>query len=152
VARSLLTQIGLPGATIPKNPDGAPIWPEGIVGSFAHDDAMAVAAIGRRENFAAIGVDVEAPLELPCDTTDLIVTARERSLLDSDPLAGKALFAAKEATYKAVHPLDRTFLEYHDIEIDLAGGTAMIRNGRKLALKTCTSPYVIALAWLPAKA
>lgn len=151
IARSLLVQLGYPASAIPKNEDGAPIWPDGIVGSFAHDDRVAVAALGRSRDFAAIGVDVEAPLALPLETMDLVVSPRERSQLGDDPLTAKILFAAKEATYKAVHPLDRTFLEYQDIEVDLAAGTATTRKGRKLALRTCTSPYVIALAWLPAR-
>ena len=51
-------------------------------------------------------------------------------------LAGK--FAAKEAVYKAVHPRDGRFLEYHDIDVDLAAGSATVRNGGALALRSAT--------------
>jgi 4'-phosphopantetheinyl transferase EntD len=66
--------------------------------------------------------------------------------MTDDPLRGKLLFAAKEAVYKAVHPLDRVFLEFHDIEVDLAGRKAVTRTGRVVALRYCISSRVVVLA------
>ncbi len=63
--------------------------------------------------------------------------------------SGKLLFAAKEAVYKALYPLDRVFLEFRDIEVDLVSRTAATRTGHTLALRTCVSSHVVVVA-LPA--
>ena len=65
----------------------------------------------------------------------LVATPHERRRIDDDPLKAKLLFAVKEAVYKAVYPLDRVFLEFGDIEVDLAAGTATTRTGRTLTLR-----------------
>jgi 4'-phosphopantetheinyl transferase EntD len=146
VARALLAQLGHARVALPKSASGEPIWPAGITGSLAHDDAVAVAAVGRQRDVGAIGVDVEPAMVLPPDMFELIATPRERQDMTDDPLRGKLLFAAKEAVYKAVHPLDRVFLEFHDIEVDLAGRKAVTRTGRVVALRYCISSRVVVLA------
>lgn len=145
-ARTLLAQLGFPNAQVPKGDGGAPVWPAGVVGSLAHDDEIAVAAVGLRRDFASIGVDVERAAALSADMLELVTTARERRMIGDDLLRAKLLFAAKEAVYKAVYPFDSVFLEFHDIDIDLAGATAMTRTGRSLTLRWCMSSHIVALA------
>ena len=146
VARELMMRLGYAQLPIPKGASGAPIWPAGLTGSMAHDDRIAVAAVGLQRDFAAVGIDVEPAVPLPADMLELIATPQELRTIADDPLRGKLLFAAKEAVYKAVHPLDSVFLEFHDIEVDLAGGRATTRTGRVLTLRTCMSPHVVVLA------
>lgn len=146
VARQLLAELGhLPG-TLPKGPSGAPLWPQGIVGSLAHDDRVAVAAAGLRRNAYGVGVDVEPAEMLPPDMLELVATPRERRGTAEDPYGGRLLFTAKEAVYKAVQPLDKIFLEFHDIEVDFAGGKAVTRNGRTVELRYCVSTHLLVLA------
>jgi hypothetical protein len=38
------------------------------------------------------------------------------------------------------------FLEFHDIEVDLAAGMAATRAGRRLILRSCISSHVVVLA------
>jgi len=147
VARELLTQLGHTGVAVPRGASGAPVWPAGIVGSLAHDDGVAIAAVALRRDFASVGIDVDTALPLPTEMLSLVPTPQERRGLADNPLGGKLLFAAKEAVYKAVYPLDRTFLEFHDIEVDLAAGRAVTRTGRVLALRTSVSSHVVALAF-----
>jgi 4'-phosphopantetheinyl transferase EntD len=66
--------------------------------------------------------------------------------IGEDPLRLKLLFAAKEAVYKAQFPLDRSFLEFQDIEVDLARGQAATRTGRIVAIRYALAPCVIVLA------
>src|SRR5688572_14161086 len=132
VARGLLMRLGYPDAQVPKGAGGAPIWPAGVVGSLAHDEAVAVAAVGLRRDFASIGIDVEPAGALPADMLALVVTPRERRVIDDDPVRARLLFAAKEAVYKAIYPLDGVFLEFGDIEVDLATAIATTRMGRNL--------------------
>jgi 4'-phosphopantetheinyl transferase EntD len=146
VARELMTRLGYAQLPIPKGASGAPIWPAGLTGSMAHDERVAVAAVGLQRDFAAVGIDVEPAVPLPADMLELIATPRELRSMADDPLRGKILFAAKEAVYKAIHPLDGVFLEFHDIEVDLAGRNATTRTGRILTLRTCMSSHVVVLA------
>ena len=80
------------------------------------------------------------------DMLELVATPRELRDIAGDPLRGKLLFAAKEAVYKAAYPLDRVFLEFRDIEIDLAARRAITRTGRALALRYFVSSHIVALA------
>lgn len=130
VARQLLAQVGLAGCALPKATSGPPIWPDGIVGSISHNSLVAVAAVAMRHDFSALGIDIEPAEALPSDLLDLVVTPQERAKLDDDPYQGRLLFAAKEAVYKAVYPLDQTFLDHHDVEVSLIRRQAKVRNRR----------------------
>jgi 4'-phosphopantetheinyl transferase EntD len=146
VARQLLARLGHAGCPLPRGASGEPIWPAGIAGSLAHDDRVAVAAAGRQADVGAVGIDIEPAVALPPDMLALIATPRELRRIADDPLRGRLLFAAKEAVYKALYPVDRVFLEFHDIEVDLAGRTATTRTGRAVALQFCISSHVLVLA------
>lgn len=145
VARKLLERLGADAVALPKAPNGAPLWPAGFSGSLAHDDHVAIAAVGRR-TAGSIGIDIEPAQFLPAEIFDLVVTAQERRTISEDPFGGRLLFTAKEAAYKAVHPLDGIFLDFHDIEVDLAARQAVTRNGRTVALRFCISTHLVALA------
>jgi 4'-phosphopantetheinyl transferase EntD len=149
VARELVARLGYAGAAIPRGASGEPIWPAGISGSIAHDDRIAVAAVGRQRDIRSVGIDVEPAVLLPPEMLELIASPQELGGIADDPLQGKLLFAAKEAVYKAVYPLDRVFLEFRDIEVDLVSRTATTRTGRTLTLRTCVSSHVVVVA-LPA--
>jgi 4'-phosphopantetheinyl transferase EntD len=148
VGRALLKQLGVEEAAIPKRVSGAPLWPYGVTGSFAHDNIVAVAAVALRKSVAAVGIDVEPATLLPDDMFELVTTARERSQIARDPYHGRLFFAAKEAVYKTVHPLDGQFLDYPDIEVDLAAQKAVTKTGRTLDIRFCTSTHLVVVAWL----
>ena len=149
VARDLLRRLGYLEWPIKRSSAGAPIWPEGIRGSLAHDSNYAVAAICREQDLRALGVDVEPAELLPRELVDLVATPREREHLDADGFGGRMLFVAKEAVYKALYPLDRSFLDYHDVEIDFENRKATVCNGRVVHLRFCVSTHLVALAFIP---
>lgn len=146
VARQLLARLGHARFPLRKGASGEPIWPAGIVGSLAHDDRVAVAAVGTERDLGAVGIDVEPAVLLPPDMLALVATPRELDKIADDPLRGKLLFAAKEAVYKAVYPRDREFLEFRDIEVDLAARKATTRTGRVIALRYNIASHVLVLA------
>jgi 4'-phosphopantetheinyl transferase EntD len=148
VARRLLAQLGHADWPLPKTASGAPNWPAGIVGSLSHDADLAVAAIAMRGAFRTLGIDVEPAEALAPDLLDIVATPQERAAIEHDPYGGRLLFAAKEAVYKAVHPLDRTFLDHHDVEVDLLHQHATVRNGRRVELRICTAGHLLVLAFL----
>jgi 4'-phosphopantetheinyl transferase EntD len=150
VARGLLAKLGLPKAALPKSTSGAPTWPEGVTGSLAHDSRVAIAAVGMRRDISAIGIDGEPAEDLPPGVIDIVATPRERAKIRDVPYGGRLLFVAKEAAYKAVHPLDHTFLEHHDVEIDFANRNATVSNGRIVDLRFCISTHLVTLAFVRA--
>jgi 4'-phosphopantetheinyl transferase EntD len=149
VARHLLARLGHPECPVPRAASGAPVWPAGIVGSLAHDARAAVAAVAMSRDVGALGIDVEPAECLPSELLGLVATPRERLEIGNDPFQARLLFAAKEAVYKAVYPLDRTFLEHHDVQINLADRKAIVRNGRVVEIRLSVSAHLVALAFLP---
>jgi 4'-phosphopantetheinyl transferase EntD len=150
VARDLLRELGVVAAApLMRSPSGAPAWPEGVIGSLAHDDDFAVAAVAQRGLVIGIGVDVEPAEALPADLVGLVLNAAERRETKGDGVKQRLVFVAKEAVYKAIHPLDGTPLEYADIEIALGEGRATLRDGRRLQLVTSSGERLaaVALAW-----
>lgn len=150
VARQLLARLGYRQCALPKAPSGAPIWPAGVVGSLTHDSRVAVAAVGTSRDVGALGIDVEPAEILPSELLDLVATPQERLKIDDDPYGGRLLFVAKEAVFKAVYPLDQTFLDHHDVQVDFADRKALVRNGRIVELRFCKCAHLVALAFLPA--
>lgn len=148
VARQLLMRLGQSECALPRAPSGAPIWPAGVLGSLAHNSRVAVATVGMCRDIGALGIDVEPAEALPPELLDLVATPQERLKIRDDPYQGRLLFVAKEAVYKAVYPLDQTFLEHHDVEIDLAARKGRVRNGQVVELRFCIASHLVALAFL----
>lgn len=146
-ARGLLAGLGFDSPAIPRSKTGAPIWPPGIVGSLAHDDRVAVAAVARFAQFDALGIDVEPAAPLPADIIDIVTTQAERARYPATVVESRLLFCIKEAVYKALNPIDGLFLEFHDIEVDVDAGTGRTRQGRDIEIAAITSPRVVALAF-----
>jgi 4'-phosphopantetheinyl transferase EntD len=114
---------------------------------LAHDSIVAIAAVGRRHDIAALGIDIEPVENLPFEL-DLIATPRERLKISSYRYGGRLLFTAKEAVYKAVHPLDNVFLEHHDVEVDFDARQAIVCGRRVLDLRFCISTSLVTLAFI----
>ena len=146
VARQLMAQMGQPPHAILKGPSGAPIWPDGLVGSLAHTAQIAVAALARRADFSSIGIDIEPAEPLEPDLLNLVATASEQKAVANNPLGARLLFTIKEAVYKAVNPLDGVFLEHHDVEVNLEAGTAAVRSGRLVRFRHVSASHIVVLA------
>lgn len=148
LGRALLARLGHAACAIPKGADGAPQWPDGVVGSFAHDGDIAVAAVARSQACGAIGIDIEPAEALPDELRELVATPGERPFLGEDPLRGRLLFAAKEAVYKAVAARDGFLLDYQDIDVDPAGRQARLSDGRIVDLRVSVSTHIVVVAIL----
>lgn len=148
VARQLLTKVGIVECALPKAEDGAPVWPSEIVGSMSHNSRVAVAAIAMSRDFGGLGIDIEPAEPLPADLLELVATPQERMQIGADPFLGRLLFVAKEAIYKAVYPLERTFLDHHDVVVSLSHRQAVVRNGRTVQLMFSACEHLVALAFV----
>ncbi|MGD0563514.1 MAG: 4'-phosphopantetheinyl transferase superfamily protein [Roseiarcus sp.] len=148
VARRLLGELGADAsAPLRRSPSGAPFWPEGVVGSLAHDDEFAVAAVALRTDIARLGVDIEPAEPLPSDIVDRVLSVGEKRLTNNDRVMSRLIFSSKEAVYKALNALDGSPLEYDDIEIRLAEATAILRDGRSLRLVAQVGERLVAVAF-----
>src|SRR5882757_8947079 len=76
VARTLLSRFGHAPCAIPKSTAGMPVWPEGIVGSLAHDAKVAVAAKAAQPDFQSVGIDIEPAEPLASELLDIVATAK----------------------------------------------------------------------------
>jgi 4'-phosphopantetheinyl transferase EntD len=148
VARNLMLRFGQSQQAIPRAVSGTPIWPPGLVGSLAHDSEVAVAAVAKRDDFLSLGIDVEPAEPLEADLLNLIATGSELKRMTDHPCSGRLLFAIKEAVYKSAYPLDGTFLEHHDVEVNLAAGVAAIRTGRTVRFRHSLFPRIVVLAFI----
>ena len=123
-AREVLARAGIVGFPLLRNDDRTPVWPEGIVGSISHTREACVVAVARRRDVLGIGLDVEEEESLEPDLWPIVCTGTElqwlanRASSERGRLA-KAIFSAKECTYKCLYPVIGIPLEFDDVEIDL---------------------------------
>lgn len=142
MARQALRGLGIPETVIPIELDRAPVWPAGIVGSISHTRSLCVVAVGSSAEFLSIGIDIEEDSPLSCELTQLVAGAAEtegregieRRLGCDLP---KLLFVIKEAFYKMYFQLNRRFLAFHDVRVELDvekhTAKAMIVPSKRLA-------------------
>lgn len=121
-ARQALRAIGLVPFAIPMGPDRAPIWPSGVIGSITHHDGRCLAVAARRQAMAGLGIDVEPLAPLAADLWDEILLPTERAWLsgqadDLQAVLARMIFAAKEATYKAIYPRTRQVVGFDAMQI-----------------------------------
>jgi len=148
LARGLMAGLGIAPRPILRSALGAPLWPVGVVGSLAHDGPIAAAVVARVGDAAGVGIDVEPAEPLEADVADLVVTAGDVLGSGDGRLAGRLAFVAKEAVYKAVHPLCGVILDWPDIRLDLPGGRAQTSTGHAARLVLVRAPRLVAVAWV----
>lgn len=137
-ARRALLAIGEAVAPVLRDKDGAPVWPNGVVGSITHCAGYRAAAVARSEDVAGIGIDAEPHDPLPPDVLDLVAGDEERArlpaLYEADPSLhwDRILFCVKEAVFKAWFPLTGGWLEFEDVSATVRlDGTFSAAVGRR---------------------
>ena len=138
-AAGALEAAGCPDLLVGADPDGRPRWPGDYVGSIAHTDRWAVAAVVRVEDFGAVGIDIERRDALPVDDAEVVLSSSEREQVRaarSPARAATLLWSAKEAAFKAwssahgraIDPVDPV-----DIAITVVDDRIMVRPCGALA-------------------
>jgi len=121
-ARRALERLGVPAPSIPRGPDRAPVWPEGVLGSISHKDGACGVVVCSRDDRVGIGFDLERREELASSLWRIVLTDEERRFLEGrDPqergTLARVVFAAKESLYKAQHSFSRTFVGFREVSL-----------------------------------
>lgn len=128
-AHRALRRLGMPIDAILRRDNGAPRWPDGVVGSITHTRGYAAAAVASAARFLGIGVDAERiealgeGVERRLFCPDELATL-ERSAPDMRAALAMTLFSAKEACFKACPP-----------------GNA-VRNFREIQVRSCDGGFL----------
>ncbi len=128
-AGQALGALGLAASPIGRGSAGEPLWPAGVVGSITHTAGLALAVVSRVAVCGGIGVDLERVLRAPTAAEIRHVCLARESIWVDEPAARSArserftaLFATKEAVYKALDPRWRVRLGFHDVEVRALDG------------------------------
>jgi 4'-phosphopantetheinyl transferase EntD len=128
-ARRLLAEFGIVGFPVKAAADRQPLWPDAVVGSITHTSRFCAAVVARKESLSAVGIDSELALSVRPELWRGICTPSETTWLRSLPpgeqiAAATLIFSAKEAFYKCQYPLVGERLNFHDVTVEPAWGTA----------------------------
>jgi 4'-phosphopantetheinyl transferase EntD len=148
VARELMEGLGFRDIALPRSASGAPVWPPGIVGSLAHDDSVAVAAVASAGRFRGVGIDVEPAFALPPELAARVATAAERRRYPTAVIESRLLFTVKEAIFKALNPIDGVFLDFRDVDVDLDDNRGRTKSGHCIQVAFTTAPRIVAVAFV----
>lgn len=124
-ARRALGGLGYGPVPIPRGERGAPVWPDGIVGSMTHCEGYRAAAVARAADVLSVGIDAENHLPLPEGVLEVIALPAERErcaeLTAAEPQVhwGRLLFSMKESVYKTWFPLTRRWLDFEQADITI---------------------------------
>lgn len=104
---------------------GAPIWPDGVVGSMTHCAGYRAVVVARAEDVAALGIDAEPHDALPKGVLAAIARLEERRMPAALPTWGgiawdRILFSAKGSVYKAWVPVARRWLYFKEATLVIA--------------------------------
>lgn len=106
-ARKAMARLGIKDSSLPKGPDGPPVWPAGIVGVISHSNVWCGAAVARRKDIRGIGFDIETVDRVCMKIAKKVLTHAEMEWVNSsDEEAQKRLallFSAKETIFKCVN-------------------------------------------------
>ncbi|MFE5300444.1 4'-phosphopantetheinyl transferase [Streptomyces sp. NPDC056632] len=132
-AREALAALGHPPAPLLPGPRGAPVWPDGVVGSMTHCAGYRAAVVAPSDEIALLGIDAEPHAALPEGVLDTIARPEEHTSMAALPTAegiawDRLLFSAKESVYKAWFPVTRSWLDFDEASIVIApDGTFTVR-------------------------
>jgi 4'-phosphopantetheinyl transferase EntD len=128
-AREALAALGAPIVSLPRNPDGSPAWPAGVVGAITHSRRRCAAVVAWRRDALGLGIDLEERGRLGDGPARLVLADAEARAAAAHPLGldlvRTVVFSAKESIYKAVFPVVRRFVGFREVTVDVQDGGAL---------------------------
>lgn len=147
LARRLIADCGWDAAApIGVAAQGWPQFPPPLSGSLSHSTLAAAAAVARRSDWIAVGIDIEPQQALPEGVAELVGNPAEWRQVAQLPGGvqrwGRALFGIKECFYKCMNPITGLWIEFDEVEVSLdASGTARLRPRSAAARQALTMRY-----------
>jgi 4'-phosphopantetheinyl transferase EntD len=135
-ARAALAALGHDTVLIGRRENGAPLWPNGVVGSITHTTGYAAALVAKAGQFAGAGLDAERVGRVTSNLWPRLFDAVECEYLErlnqaDCKFAATLFFCAKEASYKAWGI--QAALPFREIRITRTpGGFTAARSGETL--------------------
>ena len=154
--KGLLVTVGLPAIEPERLSTGSRQWPVGYIGSVSHKGTRVVAVLGRKENVDLVGVDIDDRREVPLPAG----IRCERPPGASATPASAIVFSAKEAAFKALHPVVNQPLGFNDVVVHWSSsrpplllGTAHCRDHRLAIRCSLAVPsWIVSAAICPVEA
>lgn len=152
IAAAMLREEGSASEVVGVGKDRAPQWPAGFIGTISHSAALLGVATARQESLnrelgcprgpSGIGMDMEPLIQGAAldDVRRFCLGDDERRACRSLGAAMEAwgvtaIFSAKEALFKCLYPIVRTFFDFCDVSIEPAHlGIGRIEGRLKRAL------------------
>lgn len=100
----LLSELGFNDFFVKRDGEGAPIWPDGVVGSISNIRKKSqYTAVSLSRELKGLGIDIEllSRAENAFRSKELFLKEK----LEVTPLQSLLCFSAKEAVYKAIYPI-----------------------------------------------
>jgi 4'-phosphopantetheinyl transferase EntD len=125
LARRALAALGIPPGPIGVGAARQPLFPSGTSASITHTHGFCAAAAVRIGQWSSIGIDAEPATPLGDDVAPLVLRPEERDMAASVdrrlalPCAGKLVFSAKEAFYKAYFQIEGRYLDFNEARVTL---------------------------------
>jgi enterobactin synthetase component D len=100
-----------------------PLWPDGFNGSITHTNKLIGVVVCRSSEFQSIGIDIEEifSVETAAQICSICLSQEEYALVQRSKVDCTALvticFSAKEALYKCIYPITRTFFDFKEVKI-----------------------------------
>ncbi|MCB5408573.1 4'-phosphopantetheinyl transferase family protein [Pseudogemmobacter faecipullorum] len=155
-ARLALARLGEAEQAIPRAPDRAPCWPEGIRGSITHSREACLAAVTREGR--GLGLDLELARDFDPGLISRIAHADDQVTGWPEERHGVMIFSAKEAAYKAQYPLSQRVFGFEKMAVRIEGtrlvarfreGIAPFAAGEQLTGRiTLAEGHVLSAVWL----
>lgn len=121
-AHQLLQKMGCGQRIIGRDEHGIPLWPGGLSGSISHTDDYCTVLLTRRDEFASVGIDLEASSRLKRSLWSRLLTENEITDLQAiediteQTCRAATLFSAREAFYKCDYPLHHEHIPLARVE------------------------------------
>lgn len=144
-----LGELGAPRTPLLATARGAPLLPEGFVGSVSHKPGIAI-AMAARDDGAGLGADVEALAPGKVDVSRRILTTAELAAVDALPEEARwrevlLRFSMKESIYKAIDPFVRRYVGFKEAEVD--PGSPGQACPARVALAQGEGPFTVEAWW-----
>jgi len=128
-ARQLISALTGTVESVLSGSNREPVWPDAVIGSITHCSEYCAVAVAVRSRLKGLGIDVEPYEDLDQEVAEMVVTRQENAQIAKRDAqvassaamgrkAHKLVFSIKEAVYKCCFPLVRSFIEFHQCQIE----------------------------------